>query len=152
MSVARLDPESVGSPEFQAWYLRLMKELADQGGEVAASKKNAAFFTGTLASLVAQDRAAVIGAYNRKGEMVGFGGAYSTGLEASCGGQLWTALGTYVDPEYRGNGFAGELRDAAQQAAKKAGASCATTGRYIGQTEELHPSMKPIQTLYLVKL
>lgn len=152
MTTAKLDADSVRSPEFRAWYLRLMKELVAQGSEIAASNKNATFFCDLLGSLVAANKGAVIGAYSGDGVMVGFGGAYSTGFDAAAGGQVWTALGTYVDPEHRGNGYAGQLRSAALLAAKKAGASCATAGRYIGQNEGLHASMKPIQTLYMVTL
>jgi GNAT superfamily N-acetyltransferase len=152
MSYAKLDSVAVRSPEFQGWYLRLLEELAKQGSEVAATEKNAAFFCRLLGDLSAAGMAAVVAGYDEMGKMIGFGGAYSTGFDASCGGQLWTALGTYVAPEHRGNGCAKILRQAAQRFAKKCGASCATTGRYIGQEEELHDSMRPIQTLYLVTL
>jgi GNAT superfamily N-acetyltransferase len=152
MSIIKLSLEAVASPEFETWYLRLLAELAEQGGEVAPVRANARRFCSTLATLVSEGRGVVVAAIDEDGEMAGFGGALSTGLEAAMGGHLWSAVGTYVTPERRGKGYGKELRAAAMRAAKRMGASCATTGRYPGQVEDLHESMVQLQTLYLVRL
>ncbi len=143
MLIRRLWPPQICQPEIYEIFQEYLASQHELGATALPTLENAEAMCSWAADLVERGKGVFYVAIDDE-EVVGF-----SAVVEPMPSTAWTALGTYVRPQYRKRGLAGKIRRETLKALAGLGCKAIIAGRYLDQEEPLHEALVPHQVVYL---